>query len=304
MQTIKPMITKDNSQQFSLFGEYDVNQRTLDELFHRSANLRTTEKFMKFIAFVKKFKRYSIFNNTLVYLQNPEVSYYATASHWYYAFGRYVKPDARPMVILAPMTPVLFVYDLYDTEGEAIPDELENPFPTEGTLDPKIFVKTISNCASYATGVTFKTMSKLKAGFVATTLLLADDTGGKKNLKYRVLINDDFTIEQKHATLCHEIAHLFLGHLGADEDEWWQDRMKLSYNVKELEAEAVSYLVCSRCGLYSMSEEYLSEYINDANDLRLVSIELISKIASQIERMGNEKIPPRKRKKPKTVVKK
>jgi len=203
------------------------------------------------------------------------------------------------MVILAPMTPVLFVYDLEDTEGENMPEMLENPFPTEGTLDVKIFDKTISNCNSFAIDITYEDMSRFKAGIIATTLLSADNIGDKDKLKYRILIKSDFTTEQKYATLCHELAHLFLGHLGDDQDEWWEDRSKLSYNAKELEAEAVSYLVCSRSGIWSKSEDYLSQYIRDAHDLRNVSIELVSKVANQIERMGSEPIPIRKRKKPK-----
>jgi hypothetical protein len=25
----------------------------------------------------------------------------------------------------------------------------------------------------------------------------------------------------KYGTLCHELAHIYLGHLGADRDHWW-----------------------------------------------------------------------------------
>lgn len=205
------------------------------------------------------------------------------------------------MVILAPMTPVLFVYDLEDTDGEEMPEMLENPFPTEGNLDVKIFDKTVSNCNSYAIDISYNVMSRLNAGFIATTLLLEDNEGDREKLKYRMVINNDFSTEQKYATLCHELAHLFLGHLGEDHDEWWDDRRELSYNAKELEAESVSYLVCSRCGIWSKSEEYLSDYIHYPHDLSLVSIELVSKVANQIERMGKESIPVRKRKKPKSL---
>ena len=55
-----------------------------------------------------------------------------TPGQWRVRFGRTVNPKARPLVILAPMGPVAFVYDFADTEGEKLPRELEQPFETSG----------------------------------------------------------------------------------------------------------------------------------------------------------------------------
>jgi hypothetical protein len=53
----------------------------------------------------------------LVKLQNPSCGYYATEKDWRVRFQRALKEDARPMLILAPMRPVMLVYDLDSTEG-------------------------------------------------------------------------------------------------------------------------------------------------------------------------------------------
>ena len=56
---------------------------------------------------------------------SPRCAYFATARHWEREFGRKIKEDARPMLILAPMHPVMTVYDLDSTTGP-LPEELED----------------------------------------------------------------------------------------------------------------------------------------------------------------------------------
>ena len=62
-------------------------------------------------------------------------------------------------------------------------------------------------------------------------------------------------------TLAHELAHLYCGHLGTPNDNWWPDRRGLSEAVREFEAESVAFLLCSRLGIENPSHEYLAEYI-------------------------------------------
>lgn len=76
------------------------DESTLDELFARTLQLRSTDKFKEVIKFVAALREYSPFNNMLVKLQRPGARYYATASHWKKKFGRDVKPEAIPIVIL------------------------------------------------------------------------------------------------------------------------------------------------------------------------------------------------------------
>jgi len=58
-------------------------------------------------------------------------------------FGRALKEDARPMLILAPMHPVMLVYDLDQTEGEPLPKELKNFARFEGEWDPTRLRRTV-----------------------------------------------------------------------------------------------------------------------------------------------------------------
>ena len=83
-----------------------------------------------------------------------------------------------------------------------------------------------------------------------------------------------------YGVLCHELAHIYLGHLGADKEGGWPYRLNLPLNVAEIEAESVAYIVCRRAGLRTHSAEYLSSYVEDSSDLDSISIDLVSRAAA------------------------
>ena len=86
-----------------------------------------------------------------------------------------------------------------------------------------------------------------------------------------------------YAVLCHELAHVYLGHVGADRDGWWPFRMNVTEAVAEIEAESVAYIVCARAGLRTHSAEYLSSFVEDSEDLDAISLDLISRVAARLE---------------------
>ena len=282
--------------QTSLFDFEDISKEeilSLDELFRRSIKFRTSAKYINLLNFVRRFRKYSIYNNCLVFLQNPDVTYYATASHWYKEFHRKVKNDARSMVILAPMTPILFVYDISDTDGPPLPDSLLNPFETSGEFDLKVLNFTVDNCLRDKIKVITRRMNPLSAGYAVRYLFIEKSPAVHKS-KVEIEINGTFNPNEMYSTICHEIAHVYLGHLGNDKDEWWPDRRKLNERVKEIEAESVSFLVCGRFGLKTKSDEYISGHLINEDDIQSISVETIMKTAAFIEKMGKQKLPERK----------
>jgi hypothetical protein len=84
------------------------------------------------VGFMGSFRDYAPFNNMLVRIQNPSCSFYATETDWSRRFERHIKEDARPMLILAPMHPVMLVYDLDQTHGKDLPAELSRFARFEG----------------------------------------------------------------------------------------------------------------------------------------------------------------------------
>jgi len=243
--------------------------------------------YQETISFMARFKEYAPYNNMLVKIQNPSCGFYATEKDWLKRFGRFVKEDARPMLILAPKHPVLLVYDLDSTEGPPLPDKLELFAKVTGDWDPGVFSRTLENVERDKILIQFKELSSTHGGFATTRLR-------DGNCKMRIVIHQGLDDRSKYAVLCHELAHIYLGHLGSDEDGWWPYRINLDKRSVEIEAEATAYIVASRVGLLTTSHAYISTYLKDSKVPKAVSIELISKVSGRIEDMGRRKLPARK----------
>lgn len=100
----------------------------------------------------------------------------------------------------------------------------------------------------------------------------------------------------KYATFVHELAHLYCGHLGTPNDEWWPSRTGLSHVEVEFEAESVAYILCKRLGIKTTSDMYLSSFLESQRDVPNISLERMLKAAGLIEQMGKRRLPPRKEK--------
>lgn len=273
----------------ALAGGADPNsayQSSLDDLFARGRRWRDSKEFQAAVEFVSRFREYSPFNNMLVYLQNPLATHFATARHWQKAFGRSIKNEARGMIILAPRTPVLLVYDIADTDGPPLPDNLRLFAQTSGRLNPAIFERTVKNCERDRIQVERKPMSELRGGF-------ATSRSQDPAWKIRVVLRAESETPVAYAALCHELAHVYLGHLGGDRDGAWPFRAHLDVAVSEIEAEATAHIVCARAGLKTGAAEYIASYVEDDSNLDAISLDLISRVAGRIEEMGRRLLPPR-----------
>ena len=100
--------------------------------------------------------------------------------------------------------------------------------------------------------------------------------------------------EARYGTLVHELAHLYCGHLGTPNGRWWPDRQNLSLAVREFEAESVNYLVCTRLGIDTASDEYLAGYVRRCPATPPISLDRIMKAVWLLERMGRASLGLRK----------
>ena len=112
-------------------------------------------------------------------------------------------------------------------------------------------------------------------------------TRGPEGEKFRIVVHDENEPSDRFGVLCHELAHIFLGHLGSDRDRWWPARSHLGRRTVEIEAEATAYIVTRHLGLEGTSAEYLSSYVDDGGGIpKNVSIDLIAKVARRIENLA------------------
>jgi len=263
---------------------------TIDNLFQQSLTYRQSKTFRELIEFMGKFKNYAPYNNMLVHLQNPSCSFYATAIDWARNFKRYLSEDAKPMIIIAPMHPILLVYDIDQTEGEDLPKELDEFAQFKGNWHVTWINRMIENAHRHGINVQFKKLTSTNGGFATLSRGIGD-------WKMRIVLHNQLDDPSRFGVLCHEIAHIFLGHLGTDKDHWWPSRYNLDRHIVEIEAEAVSYIVTTRLGLIGSSSAYISRHLKGGQVPEGISVDLIAKVAGKIERMANSLIPKPKKKK-------
>lgn len=264
---------------------------TIDDLLKNSAGYRESAAFQEMIDFCGRFRAYAPFNNMLVRVQNRSCGFYATAKHWREEFGCKIKEDARPMLILAPMHPVMLVYDLDSVENPPLPEKLRSFGTAHGEWNPDRLKLLLENAERWMIRVDFKFLSRTHGGFATRDLR-------NPKFKMRVAVHDGLDESGRYAVLCHEMAHILLGHLGTDKDVWWPSRAGLDHQTVEIEAEAVAHIVLSRVGLKSASAPYLSNFIKDGVAPQSVSLDLIAKIAGKIEEMSYTTRKPPKQKAP------
>src|SRR5208282_903912 len=95
----------------------EASKRALDELFHHAARYRSSASYRELLDFVARFRSYAPFNAMLVHIQMEGARFVAPAHRWAKEYRRTIKPGGRPLVILQPMGPVMFVFDVADTDA-------------------------------------------------------------------------------------------------------------------------------------------------------------------------------------------
>jgi len=299
-------VTKSPAEHF----DEDAEKRALDELFSLVRQYRIGKNFGKLVQFVSRFRMYSPFNALLVHIQKPGAVFVATAARWLHEYGRQIKTGAQPLVILRPMGPVMFVFDVSETEGKELPDDIVNPFRILKGKVGKEHEVLISTAKRDGIKVVEAKLGSLKAGHIETVepghYLDYIITRRNKNTqqleqiiihipkRYQVILNDNLNKTSQYTTLVHELAHLYCGHLGTPDSRWWPDRRGLPTSTKEFEAESVAYLVCQRLGIDPRSEKYLSGYLIADSEIPAISLQTVMKSAGLIEQMGKRKLQPRK----------
>ena len=262
----------------------DERIKALDQLFKKSAMYGNSKEYFELLQFIGRFPQLSPFNAFLVHTQNAGVEIVMSARKWH-KYQRTVRYQARPLIILVPFGPVEFVFDIADTDGPSIPERLKNPFSTAGKLEEFVYVLTKQHGQAEGIKILEQTMHKSSAGAAM-----------RKILNFDIVINKSYGLNEKYSTLIHELAHIFCGHLGTKENMWWKDRSSFDDTTMEIEAESVTFLVCTRRGLETGSESYLSNYINQNKELPPISFDTILTVAGHIEQMGKSDFRPKNKK--------
>lgn len=254
----------------------------IDELYRAASEPGARPPWMDLFNRIAGQTHMAPFNLMLADLQRPGARYVAFPDKWR-EIGRTVKPASIPIVVLWPFCPVRCAYELADTTGDPVDDALlervfgEPVAVRDGLIDrvarralkeDRIEVKPVSLASTLAGD------ARAVGGAVATK-------GKPAGPGWVVRVNSTLNPNAQFTTLVHELAHVYLGHLGGNGKKW-PDRRPPQLDVREFEAEAVTFIVSKRFGLQSNSAEYLNGYLKEKT-IEFVSHSAIARAAGRIE---------------------
>ena len=265
--------------QLELQFDTEEARSLLDQLLIDSRLYTQSKDYKDLLDFVVRLRNFAPFNAMLLQIQKPGLSYAASAPDWRERFGRAIKESARPLLILWPFGPVAFVYDVLDTEGDPLPEDVASFF-AQGPIDDRRIASFIPLMNRKGIEWLYVDAGDQKAGSIR---VIRRPTKEEKTSLYRMHINRNHSDAVKFATLAHELGHLFLGHLGADRALNVPERPSMDHRHRELEAESVSYLVCARNGVKSKAETYLKNYVNENTRIDQADLYQIMRAAGQVE---------------------
>jgi hypothetical protein len=261
----------------------------LSDLYQATLAYRTSKAYKELLDYMARFRTYSSYNLFLVRVQKPDAKYIATAKHWKQAFGRQPRSGSRALIMLQPGGPVMFVYDLADTDGKPAPKTLLDPFYTEGEVPGLVWKTVLKNCEREGFTVVEEELAPSQAGWVTGRI-------GERSVPpfFKITLNSKHNESTRFVTLAHELAHVYCGHLGGHPKRRWPDRSAVPVETREFEAESTAYIVAKRRRIESGSERYLSDYLQSHSEVPPLDVELVIRAADRIEKMGHTLRPPRK----------
>lgn len=265
-------------QKLHQFG-HEKDRSLLDQLLSDSRLYTQSKDYKDLLDFVVRLRNFAPFNAMLLQLQRPGLSYAATLRDWYDRFGRRPKEGARPLLILMPFAPVALVYDVLDTEGKPLPDDVAN-FIARGDIDELALKSFGALLREKNIDCLLVDEGDRSAGAIRVVYRATSD---KEATHYQIKINRNHDPAVQFGTLAHELAHLFLGHLGSDQKLKIRERYGLDHSQKEIEAESVAFIVCGRKGIELKSQSYLSGFVDADTTIDNIDVYQIMKAAGQVE---------------------
>jgi hypothetical protein len=264
--------------QLDMFGTH-ATKSLLDQLITDSRLYTQSKDYKDLLDFVVRLRNFAPFNAMLLHVQKPGLSYAASEHDWQDRFGRRIKEGVRPLLILWPFGPVALVYDVQDTEGKDLPKDVAC-FLADGAMTQERIGSFIGLMSKKMVGCKLIDTGDGAAGSLG---VVKRPENPKELTTYRMFVNRNHLPPVQFATIAHELAHLFLGHLGPDKALNIPERPPMNGRQRELEAESVAYVVCARNGIRSRSETYLAHYVTQWTTIDAIDVYQVMRAAGQVE---------------------
>ena len=234
-----------------------------------------SETLTQYLAAIGRFRRYSLRNVMLIASQKPSATHVAGFHAWH-KLGRIVKKGEKGILILAPIVRrknesaeqnetdesstavgfrAAYVFDISQTDGRELPE-------IGGVSgDPRDYRERLGKFVG-AQGVALEYSEAIAPARGLSS-------GGNITLLSGLSPAEEF------ATLAHEVAHEMMHRA--------ERRTSTTKCIREMEAEAVAFVVCSAIGLDTgtASQDYIGLYGGDAK-LLAESLQYVQQASSQI----------------------
>lgn len=240
-----------------------------------------SERLIEFLEFQAKFHNYSFRNCLLIALQRPSATYVAGFQRWK-SLGRHVKKGEQGIMILAPIVRRRKSED--DKGQESDEDEAQMAQAIAGFRAAYVFdvaqtegkeLPEFSRIMGEPGEMLFLLADQVKERGIE--LSYAEDLSGADGRSEggKIVIREGLDPAHEFAVLSHELAHELLHRT--------ERRKETTRRIRELEAEAVAYVVSNAVGLKGLtrSADYIQLYSGD-KDMLLASLDHIQRVAAEI----------------------
>jgi hypothetical protein len=256
-----------------------LTDAALEQLQHNLAAGRS-ETLTAYLATMAKFHRYSFGNQLLIFFQRPDATQVA-GFHTWRKMGRFVNKGEKGIVIIAPCARKVGEAVQVDANGTEQRKDVRKVMGFRGAHVFDVSQTSGADLPEFAqvTGDPREYQSKLEAMIAASGITFTRSTflGGAHGLSSGGAIQVLEGLEPAYAfsVTVHEYAHELMHRT--------ERRKETTVKIRETEAEAAAYVVCSAIGLDvgTQSSDYLSLYNGDRETL-MASLEVIRNTAAQI----------------------
>lgn len=233
---------------------------------------------IQFLEFQARFHHYSFRNCLLIAVQNPAATYVAGFARWK-QLDRHVRKGEKGLAILAPLVRKAKKDETSDGEEEVSESRTLRGFRTVFVFDVS---QTEGNALPEFSRIHGDPGDKLRRlqsyvrdqGIGLTTVV---SLGGAEGVSYggRIEILENLDPAKEFAVTAHELAHELLHRT--------ERRKETTRKIRELEAEAVAFVVSRAAGLDAKthSADYIQLYSGD-KEMLLQSLDHIQRVAAQI----------------------
>lgn len=270
-----------------------------------------SDKYKSYLQTMSRFHKYSFNNTMLIAMQKPDATLVAGFNKWRDGFSRHVKKGEKSIKIIAP-TPYKTKEErekldpqtkapLLDASGKVQTEEVEIQIPmfrvvsvfdvsqTEGEPLPTLASNLTGNVEQFE--VFMDAIKRTAPVPIKITPLPKDTDGYYHTEEKRIAIREGMSEVQTVSATIHEVAHSLLHNreiekeLQAQQDENAKPIKPKNRNTEEVEAESISFAVCSYYGIQTAENSlgYIAAWSKgkELSELR-ASLETINKTSSEL----------------------